>query len=116
FKDILSWVTYNNAVPDCQAYSCNLEWFKSLPKDVQDGIEFASEVTFQQNCAKVPAARAYAQAEMAKSGVRFYAPTDAEMKEWVARSGHQLPAWEPFKKDLAGSIAVFEKLLEAANT
>jgi TRAP-type C4-dicarboxylate transport system substrate-binding protein len=116
FKDILSWVTYNNAVPDCQAYSCNLEWFKSLPKDVQDGIEFASEVTFQQNCAKVPAARAFAQAEMAASGVKFYAPTDAEMKEWVARSGHQLAAWEPFKKELAGSMAVFEKLLAAANT
>lgn len=116
FKDILSWVTYNNAVPDCQAYSCNLEWFKSLPRDVQEGIEFASEVTFQQNCAKVPAARAFAQAEMAKSGVRFYAPTDAEMKLWVARSGHQLAVWEPFKKDLAGSLAVFDRLLQAANT
>lgn len=116
FKDILSWVTYNQAVPDCQAYSCNLAWFKSLPKDVRDGIEFASEVTFQQNCAKVPAARAYAQAEMVASGVRFYTPTDGEMKQWVARSGHQLAAWEPFKKELAGSLAVFEKLLEAANT
>ena len=53
---------------------------------------------------------------MAASGVKFYAPTDAEMKEWVARSGHQLAAWEPFKKELAGSMAVFEKLLAAANT
>ena len=116
FKDILSWVTYNNAVPDCQAYSCNLEWFKGLPKDVQEGIEFASETTFQQNCAKVPAARAYAQAEMARSGVKFYSPTDDEMKQWVQRAGHQLPAWEPFKKELAGSMSVFDRLLEAANT
>ena len=53
FKDILSHVTFTQAVPDSQVYSCNLEWFKSLPSDVQDGIEFASEVTAQQNLAKV---------------------------------------------------------------
>ena len=42
FKDILSNITFTQAVPDSQVYSCNLEWFKSLPKDVQQGIEFAS--------------------------------------------------------------------------
>ena len=33
------------AVPDSQVYSCNLEWFKGLPSDVQAGIEFASEIS-----------------------------------------------------------------------
>ena len=47
FRDILSHVTFTEAVPDSQVYSCNPEWFKSLPSDVQDGIEFASEVTAQ---------------------------------------------------------------------
>lgn len=60
FKDVLSSVTFNRAVPDSQVFSCNLEWFNSLPKDIQEGIEFASEVTSIQNLAKVPAARAYA--------------------------------------------------------
>jgi TRAP-type C4-dicarboxylate transport system substrate-binding protein len=116
FKDVLSWVTFDRAVPDSQVYSCNLEWFKSLPGDVQEGIEFASEITFQQNLAKVPAARAYAMAELRKGGVQFYAPTPAEMEQWVAKAGHQLPAWDEFKKELAGSIAEFDALLEAANT
>ena len=40
FKDILSWVTFNRPVPDSQVYSCNLEWFNGLPKDVQEGIDF----------------------------------------------------------------------------
>lgn len=116
FKEILSSVTFNAAVPDSQVYSCNLEWFKSLPKDVQDGIEFASEVTSRQNLAKVPAARAYAMAEMAAAGVKFYVPTPAEKELWVAKAGAQLPAWDEIKKELVGSQANFAKLEEAANT
>ena len=30
FKDILSHVTFTQAVPDSQVFSCNLEWFNSL--------------------------------------------------------------------------------------
>ncbi len=116
FKEILSSVTFNAAVPDSQVYSCNLKWFKSLPKDVQEGIEFASEVTSRQNLAKVPAARAYAMAEMAKAGVEFYVPTPEEKELWVAKAGAQLPAWDDVKKELVGSLAKFDELAEAANT
>jgi TRAP-type C4-dicarboxylate transport system substrate-binding protein len=116
FKDVLSWVTFNGAVPDSQVYSCNLEWFNSLPKKVQQGIDFASEITMRQNLAKVPAARAYAMAELSKSGVQFYVPTAEEKKQWVAAAGAQLPAWDVFKKELAGDLKTFDKLQEAANT
>ncbi len=116
FKDILSWVTFARTVPNTQVYSCNLEWLNSLPKDVQEGVLFASEVTAHQNLAKVPAARAYSMADLATGGVRFYAPNASEMEQWVAKAGHQLPAWDSFKKELAGSIGVFDRLLEAANT
>jgi TRAP-type C4-dicarboxylate transport system substrate-binding protein len=116
FKEILSSVTFNAAVPDSQVYSCNLKWFKSLPKDVQEGIEFASEVTSRQNLAKVPAARAYAMAEMTKAGVDFYVPTPEEKALWVAKAGAQLPAWDDVKKELVGSLAKFDELAEAANT
>lgn len=116
FKEILSWVTFNAAVPDAQVFSCNLKWFKSLPKDVQEGIEFASELTSRQNLAKVPAARAYSMAEMARAGVKFYVPTPEEKKMWVAKAGAQLPAWDDIKKELVGSQANFAKLEEAANT
>lgn len=116
FKEILSSVTFSAAVPDSQVFSCNLKWLKSLPKDVQEGIEFASEITSRQNLAKVPAARNYAMAEMSKAGVEFYVPTADEKAQWVAKAGAQLPAWDDVKKELVGSLANFDKLQEAANT
>lgn len=116
FKDVLSSVTFNGAVPDSQIYSCNLEWFKSLPQDVQEAIEYASDVTMRQNHAKVPAARAYAMAELAKVGVEFYVPTASEKEQWVKAAGSQLPAWDGIKKELIGSLAKFDTLFDAANT
>ncbi|MEH6443289.1 MAG: TRAP transporter substrate-binding protein [Oceanospirillaceae bacterium] len=116
FKDVLSHVTFIRSVPDAQVYSCNLEWFKSLPSKVQDGIKFAAEVTAQQNLAKVPAARGYAMAELAEAGVKFYSPTGEELQQWKDTAGHQLPVWDKTKIELAGSLDVFNTLLEAANT
>ena len=113
FNDILSWVTFSQAVPDSQVYSCNLEWFQGLPADVQEGIEFASDITAHQNLAKVPAARNYAMAEMRKAGVQFYSPTDGELEEWIKAGGYQRPEWEGFKTELAGSGDAFGKLEEA---
>ena len=116
FKDILSWITFNKPVPDSQVYSCNMEWFRGLPPAVQDGIDFASEVTFQQNLAQVPASRAYAMAEMAKAGVQFYTPTDDELAQWVEACGAQRPEWNRTKERLAGSLDAFERMREAAQT
>ena len=116
FKDILSWVTFNRSVPDSQVYSCNLEWFEGLPADVREGIDFASEVTFQQNLAQVPASRAFAMAEMGKAGVQFYVPTADELGQWMEAAGHQRKEWDEWKVELGGSKANFDKLLAAANT
>jgi TRAP-type C4-dicarboxylate transport system substrate-binding protein len=114
FKDILSHVTFTQAVPDSQVYSCNLEWFNGLPKDVQDGIEFASEVTAHQNLAKVPAARSYAMSELAKSGVEFHSLSDDQLAKWKEAGGYERTEWDPFKTELAGSMDVFNELAEAA--
>lgn len=116
FKDILSHVTFTQAVPDSQVYSCNLEWFNSLPEDVQKGIEFASEITAQQNLAKVPAARAYAMSELTKSGVEFHTLSDDQLAEWKDAGGYQRSEWDDFKVELAGSMDSFAKLEEAAGT
>ena len=116
FKDILSWVTFTRAVPDSQVYSCNLEWFNSLPMALREAVEAASEMTSHQNLSKVPAARAYAMSEMSESGVQFYTPTADELQQWVDKGGHQNSEWDGYKKDLAGSMGAFDKLLEAANT
>ena len=116
FKDILSHVTFTQAVPDSQVYSCNLEWFNSLPGDVQEGIEFASDITFQQNLAKVPAARAFAMAELETSGVAFHALGDDQLAEWQETGGYQRSEWDGFKTDLAGSMDAFDRMVEAAGT
>ncbi|MES0826608.1 TRAP transporter substrate-binding protein [Ruegeria sp. SCP11] len=116
FKDILSNVTFTQAVPDSQVYSCNLEWFNSMPADVQEGIMWGSEMTSHQNLSKVPSARAYAMAELNKAGVQFQSLTDDQLAEWKDVGGYQRSEWDPFKTELAGSMDNFEKLVEAAGT
>ncbi|MEL7215259.1 MAG: TRAP transporter substrate-binding protein [Pseudomonadota bacterium] len=116
FKDILSHVTFTQAVPDSQVYSVNLEWYNSLPMDVREGIDFAGEITTQQNLAKVPAARGYAMSELAKAGVEFHSLTEDQLAEWQAAGGYQRSEWDSFKVDLAGSMDTFARLEEAAGT
>ena len=116
FKDILSHVTFTQAVPDSQVYSCNLEWFNSMPADVQDGIMEASEITRHQNLAKVPSARNYAMAELRKAGVEFHSLSEDQLAEWQAAGGYQRSEWDSFKTELAGSMDTFAKLEEAAGT
>ncbi|UWR69300.1 TRAP transporter substrate-binding protein [Phaeobacter inhibens] len=116
FKDILSHVTFTQAVPDSQVYSCNLEWFNSLPADVQDGVMWGSEMTAHQNLSKVPSARAYAMAELAKAGVAFHTLSDDQLGEWQEAGGYQRSEWDSFKTELAGSMDNFAKLEEAAGT
>ncbi|MFU8835874.1 TRAP transporter substrate-binding protein [Roseovarius autotrophicus] len=116
FKDILSHVTFTQAVPDSQVYSMNLEWFNGLPGDVQEGIEWAGEMTAHQNLAKVPSARAYAMAELDKAGVEFHSLSDDQLAEWQTAGGYQRSEWDAFKVDLAGSMETFARLEAAAGT
>lgn len=116
FKDILSHVTFTQAVPDAQVFSCNLEWFNSMPSDVQEGIMWGSEMSRHQNLSKVPSARAYAMAELVKSGVEFHSLTENQLAEWQDAGGYQNAEWDPFKVELAGSMDVFNELEEAAGT
>ena len=116
FKDILSHVTFTQAVPDSQVYSCNLEWFNSLPGDVQEGVMWGAEMTAHQNLSKVPSARAYAMSELVKSGVQFQSLSDDQLAEWKDAGGYQRAEWDAFKKELAGSMDNFAKLEEAAGT
>ncbi|WP_299357924.1 TRAP transporter substrate-binding protein [uncultured Paracoccus sp.] len=116
FKDMLSHVTFTQAVPDAQVYSCNLEWYQGLPDDIRVGIDFAAEITAAQNLAKVPAARAFAMAELAKAGVEFHTLSDDQLAQWIEAGGYQRSEWDAFKTELAGSMADFDALAEAAGT
>ena len=116
FKDVLSHVTFTQAVPDSQVYSCNFEWFNSLSPELQEAVEIASELTAHQNLAKVPSARHHAMSELAKSGVEFHSLSDDQLAQWKETGGYQRSEWDSFKKELAGSMDTFGKLEEAAST
>ncbi|MGJ8617752.1 MAG: C4-dicarboxylate ABC transporter, partial [Sulfitobacter sp.] len=92
------------------------EWFNSMPADIQEAIEFASEITAQMNLAKVPSARNYAMAELRKSGVEFHSLSDDQLGEWKEAGGFQRSEWDEFKLELAGNMDTFAKLEEAAGT
>ena len=77
---------------------------------------WGSELTGHQNLAKVPSARGYAMAELAKAGVQFHSLSDDQLAEWKAAGGYQRPEWDKFKVDLAGSMNAFAKMEEAAGT
>ncbi len=116
FGDILSHVSLAQSVHGLQVYSCNLEWFQNLPADVQAGVEFASDVTFRQNLAKVPAAFAYASSEMRKAGVQIHELSEDQIAAFRDVAGHQRPEWDEWKVRLAGSLENFHKMLEASQT
>ena len=116
FGDILSHISLAQSVHGLQVYSCNLEWFDSLPGDVQEGVEFASDVTFRQNLAKVPAAFAFARTSMESAGVTIHTLTEENMQAFRELGGYQRPEWDDWKNRLAGSKANFDRMLEAANT
>jgi hypothetical protein len=83
---------------------------------VQEAIDWASEMTFHQNLAKVPSSRAFAMAEMRKSGVEFHSLSEDQLAEWQDATGYQRSEWDEFKTELAGSMDNFNKLVEAAGT
>lgn len=116
FADMLSHVTFTQAVPDAQVYSCNLEWYRALPPEMQQAIDFAAEITAAQNLAKVPAARLFAMAELQKTGVQFHTLDDDQMAQWIDAGGYQRNEWDRFKTHLAGSMTDFERLADAAGT
>ncbi|MFW3617096.1 TRAP transporter substrate-binding protein [Billgrantia antri] len=113
FTDILASISTIKSVSDAQVYTCNKEWFDGLSSEIQEGILQAADVTFRENLAKVPAARAYAYDQMRQAGVTIYNNTEDEIAEWKARCGHQLPDWDDTKRELAGSLEVFDELLAA---
>ncbi|WP_312934578.1 TRAP transporter substrate-binding protein [Stutzerimonas nitrititolerans] len=113
FTDVLSSITTVQSVPDAQVYTCNKKWFDAQPADIREGIMQASDVTFRENLAKVPAARAYSYYEMRQAGVSIYSATENERQQWKEKCGHQLEDWNDLKVKLAGSLARFDDLLAA---
>jgi TRAP-type C4-dicarboxylate transport system substrate-binding protein len=116
FIDILEAITLVESVPDAQLFAANYKWFQSLPKNLQTAFEDASAKTQAESFAQILVARKNSMDALSKAGVKFYTPTAAEKKQWVDACGEQRAEWNDIKKQLAGSIDVFDKLKAAANT
>ncbi|MEP6677819.1 MAG: C4-dicarboxylate ABC transporter, partial [Betaproteobacteria bacterium] len=96
--------------------AANYAWFQSLPKDLQATFDAASEKTLGESFAQIPVARKASMDALGKGGIKFYRPSSAEHAKWVEAAGEQRPEWNDIKKELAGSVATFDKLKTAANT
>jgi TRAP-type C4-dicarboxylate transport system substrate-binding protein len=116
FIDILDAITLVDSVPDAQMFAANYAWFQALPKDLQSTFETASEKTQGESFAQIPIARKASMDALGGAGVKFYKPTQAEQTKWVEAAGEQRAEWNDIKKELAGSVANFDKLKQAANT
>jgi len=116
FLDSLESITQVESVPDAQMFAANFQWFQSLPKELQGAFDAASEKTQAESFAQIKVARQASMDAFEKVGVKFYKPTAAEHAKWVEAAGEQRPEWNDIKKDLAGSLAAFDKLKTAANT
>lgn len=116
FIDILEAITTVESVPDAQMFAANYKWFESLPKNLQATFDEASAKTQAESFAQILVARKNSMDELSKAGVKFYTPSAAEHQKWVEACGEQRAEWNDIKKDLAGSIEMFDKLKAAANT
>jgi len=116
FIDILESITMVESVPDAQMFAANYKWFESLPKNLQTTFDDASTKTQVESFAQILVARKNSMDAMGKAGVKFYTPTAAEKKQWIDTCGEQRPEWADIKKELAGSLEMFDKLKAAANT
>ncbi len=116
FIDILEAITLVESVPDAQMFAANFKWFESLPKNLQTVFDDASAKTQVESFAQIPVARKNSMDAMGKAGVKFYTPSAAEKQKWVDACGEQRADWNDIKKELAGSIEMFDKLKVAANT
>ncbi len=116
FIDILEAITLVESVPDAQMFAANYKWFQSLPKSLQTTFDDASAKTQGESFAQILVARKNSMDAMGKVGIKFYTPSAAEKKQWVDACGEQRPEWNDIKKELAGSVDLFDKLKTAANT
>lgn len=116
FIDILESITLVESVPDAQMFAANFKWFESLPKSLQATFDEASAKTQADSFAQILVARKNSMDAMGKAGIKFHTPTPEEKKRWVEACGAQRPEWNDIKKELAGSLELFDKLQAAANT
>ncbi len=116
FIDILEAITMVESVPDAQMFAANFKWFESLPKNLQTVFDDASAKTQLESFAQILVARKNSMDAMGKAGIKFYTPSAAEHQKWVEACGEQRAEWNDIKKELAGSIEMFDKLKVAANT
>ncbi len=116
FHDILAYVTTVRSVPDAQMFAANAAWFNALSVDLKVAFEEASDKTQRETFAHIEKSRNKSMEIMKSGGAQFYNPTPAEFKQWEETCGETRKEWEPFKIRLAGSLEIFDKLKEAANT
>lgn len=106
----LQHITRFNAFPDAQLYSCNMDWFRSLPSDIQDAIDEASAICSTLNTATVPSARNFSLNQFRVMNGTYTEIAPDRAAEWEAVAGYQNDLWKNDRFELAGTHNLFARL------
>lgn len=82
FAEILSHEVIINAVHDGRVWAMSFEWFKSLPKDLQDKVKKAGEKTTHGNAKQVNKLRKNSVNLLKEKGVEFHVVKGNKLEEW----------------------------------
>lgn len=116
FTDILNHEIFINAIEDMQVIALSLQWYQSLPEDLQRAIDRASEQTFKANLNAVPRYRKNAIETLREGGVELIQLSDSEIQEWKDAISYKLPIWDDYKRQLAGDMETFREFERATRT
>jgi len=115
-KDAIAKISLIDSVHDGWVAILSMDWLKTLPAQLRDKLLEAAELTFQDQLNEARNGNKKVRSAFEALGTEFYEPTADEKKAWQAASGQQRSEWTDWKTKLVGSVADFDRLVEAANT
>lgn len=108
FNEVQDYITLTAHVHLVGAVTYNVEWFKTLPEDIQLLILKAGQEASVGSEAIAPLYDIINMKWLAENGVEIYQPTPAEIAEYKAVM--QPPAFDWFKKNIDGGEQVLADL------
>lgn len=76
----------------------NLKWYQGLPAAIKEAIQGAAKESVDYQFKKQEINNALVAIQYLKRGIQWVQPNKADMEQWYAKIGHQLPAWNDWKK------------------
>lgn len=92
--------------------AANLDWWESLPEDVQKAVNEASEIAQEQSRKAAMEGDTKYKEQLTEHGVEQYTPTDAELKLWQEAASNRHDAYVESSGEVGAKLL---ELVEEAN-